>query len=91
MKPKSKGLNFLKNSIQKRLGAQPNLSGPWENKSILWQYLLRQLNQTLSNLTLPEQFSIPCLNPARGFLTLLCLGPSYPAPNPDTFFKLAAR
>ena len=65
--------------------AQLNFSGPWENISTFWQYLLLQLNKTLPNLTLPYQFSIPFPNlaggthpsPARGHLT--------PAPNPDYF------
>lgn len=41
-----------------------NFSGPWENITKLDQYLFFQLSKTLSNLILPDQFSIPCPYPS---------------------------
>jgi hypothetical protein len=46
-------------------------SGAWVNCiNKLWQCLLWQFYNTLPKLTLPNQFSIPFLNPARGYPTL---------------------
>ena len=41
--------------------AQLNFSGPWENISTLWEYVLFQLYKTL-----PNQFAIPFPFPAGG-------------------------
>ena len=55
--------------------AQLNFSGPWENISTLWQYLLLlQFYKTLPNLTLSNQFSIPFPSPTGDHLNT--------APNP---------
>ena len=60
------------------------LSHPWENVSTLGHDSILQLYLTLTNLTLPDHFSILGLSypsPAWGNLT--------PAPNLDTFSKFA--
>ena len=88
-------MNFVllyKLSFKSNIKVQLNFSGPWENISILWQYLQLQLNKTLPNITLPDQFSITCPNPARDSLTLALPGGNLTqAPNLDTFFIVAAR
>jgi hypothetical protein len=67
--------------------AQLNFSGPWENISTLWQYLLLQLYKTLPNLTLPDQFSIPFPSPAGG--THPCPNGGHLTPAPYPKIKLA--
>ena len=50
--------------------AHLTFSGPWENISKVWHYLLLQLNLLLTNQTLSDHFSISCSNPVGGSLTL---------------------
>ena len=74
---------WQKLAIPENLLAQLNFSGPWENISALWQYLLLQLHKTLPHQTLPDQFSIPFPNPFGGTHPSPTGGHLTPAPNPN--------
>ena len=79
-KPKLLKDQELESSTGKRILAQLNFTGPWKNISTLWQCLFLQLYKTLHYLTLPDQFSIPFLNPAEGTHPTPAGGHLTPAP-----------
>ena len=76
-------LDIWEGEILDQVRAQLNFSGPWENVSTLWQYLLLHLYKTLPNLALPDQFSIPSPYPVGGTYPSPARGILTPAPNPD--------